>query len=122
MLAAVSLAPLTKNLPTHKYASQHHLLRAAKKYGGARRLRAAESLTPSGEVACQRIREFAYDLGAETEWAHGWKAAAARALGLSYSTMWSILMRDITTIGTRTVDHVARTSGIPVSVFYDPEV
>jgi hypothetical protein len=111
-----------REVPEHEYAVGHHLLLAAKEYGNKRRLRKVEDLRASGEVACERVKEFAYDLGAELEFVYGWKASAARRMGLTYSTMWNIIMGDITAISTKTVDHVARHSGIPVSVFYDPEL
>lgn len=109
-------------LPKHDYADKHHVLAAFKKYSSAERIKAAKkNYLASGEVACARVREFAYDLGAEVEWARGWKAKAAARLGLGYSTMWNILTEHITSISTHTVDRVARTSGVPAWVFYDNE-
>lgn len=109
-------------LPKHDYADKHHVLLAFKKYSSAERIKSAKkSFLASGEIACARVREFAYDLGAEVEWAYGWKAKAAARLGLGYSTMWNILTEHITSISTRTVDRVAAVSGVPVWVFYDNE-
>lgn len=124
MTALARQRPTTPTMPEHDYAVSHHLLLARKEHAKnlKRRLRAVEELRASGEVACERLREFAYDIGADMEWERGWKAEAAKQCGLNYSTMWSIIMKDLTSISTRTVDHVARKSGIPISVFYDPEL
>lgn len=117
------LRVVSKPLPQHDFVESHHILLASKKYGSRERIQAAKKKTwrASGEVACARIREFAYDLGAEIEWAYSWKAAAARRLGLSYTTMWNIISQHVTTVSTRTVDHVAKISGVPVREFYDNE-
>lgn len=106
----------------HEHADGHKLFYAHQKYFSKRRIDALEeSYEASGEVACRRIREFAWDLGAELNWEYGWKAMAADRLGLGYTTMWNIIQGVVTTISTRTVDHVALRSGVPVGVFYDSE-
>lgn len=120
--AAVSARSRQLALPIHDYVESHHLLKAAKEYGSRRRLRQVEDLLPSGVVACSRIKEFAYDLGAEMEWSYGWKALAARRMQINYRTLWNIITGVVTTVNTATVDHIARHSGIPISVFYDPEI
>jgi hypothetical protein len=85
-----------------------------------RRLRNAAELTPSGELACTRIREFGYDLGYDfNELEHGWIAEASRQLGLNERTGWAILRGEQLTVSTATVDVISLHTGIPVRVFYD---
>lgn len=109
-----------KPLPRHEHASDHRVLLAAKKFG-TKGIAKRRQLRASGEVACDRIREFAWDLGMEQDWAYGWKARAAARLGLPYATMWNIISHAVTTVSTKTVDHVAFVSGVPVREFYDNE-
>jgi hypothetical protein len=129
---------LRARLPEHVHANAHHLFLAEREYSRTLKKRSAklEELgdeAASGAIACKRVREFAYDVG--FHWVaenfddyddftavRGWPAEAARRCGLRYGTMWAILNRDITHISTRTVDKIARKTGIPVSVFYDPEL
>lgn len=123
LLLLPKLRAARKTIPKHEYANGHQVLAAFKKYSNERRLRSvAKTFQASGEVACARIREFAWDLGAETDWGWGWIAESSRCLGLSYTTTWNIISGGITSISTRTVDHVARVSGVPVRVFYDAEI
>ncbi len=109
-------------LPRHDYAARHPLLRAAHYYGSKKRLRVVQDLEPSGRVACERVREYAFDLGAEYEHSYGWMAKVAKKMKLNYHTLYCIINERVDSISTRTVDHIARCSGIPVRVFYDPEI
>lgn len=109
-------------LPKHEYAAKHLLLRAAIEHGSRKRLRLVEDLDPSGSVACDRIREYAFDLGAEYQHEYGWMAKVAKKMHINYHTLYCIIKERTSSISTRTVDQVARMSGIPVGVFYDPEI
>jgi hypothetical protein len=111
--------------PKHEYAAQHKAIRARDDLvTSRRRLRDAAELRPSGEVACERIREFGWDLGVEARIAHpnGWIATASRALGLHEATGWLIISGRATCVATATVDAVAKHTGVPVRIFYDPEL
>jgi hypothetical protein len=118
-------------LPSHEFAAGHHLTRAVREHANKRRLRDVADLQSSGEVAAQRIREFAYDVGADVKHARGWMAYAARKLGVQYTTLYAVINmgrgkskkhRRKSTVGTRTVDQIARFTGCPIAVFYDPEL
>ena len=107
-------------LPIHDFAEEHKVLRAVKRYKTKERLETAEERTPCAEVAARRIREFAYDLGADLEW-YRWMAEVARRMGLNYHTCRSIIIGEKTFVGPKVVDQIARATGCPVSVFYDEE-
>jgi len=113
---------IQKPLPKHEHAEKHHIFVAAKLYRNKRRLQKVESLEASGVVACKRIREFAWDLGAEYGWKYGWKMKASDKIGLNYRTLWNILRGVVTVVTTATVDRVAQHSGVPIALFYDPEM
>lgn len=90
-----------------------------------RRLRDAAELRASGEVACERIREFGWDVGSEKREAGdgwGWMAWTSRELGLNEATGWWILSGNATRVSTKTVDTVCAACGVPPRVFYDPEL
>lgn len=110
--------------PQHEHSDQHKALRAREEFGSRRRLRDAAELRPSAEVACERIREFAWDVGAEAraERPDAWMAGAARALGLGEDYGRLIINGTVYRVGTRTVDAVAKHTGVPVRIFYDPEL
>lgn len=119
-------APRSK-YPQHEHSDQHKALRAREDLGTRRRLRNAADLRPSAEVACERIREFAWDVGAEARAATedggpGWMAGAARALGLNEDYGREIINGTLERVGTRTVDAVSAHTGVPVRIFYDPSL
>jgi hypothetical protein len=66
--------------PDHDYADDHRLLKARAQLPARRKLRDAAEIRPCGEVACERIREFAWDVGAELreEQPNRWMAPIAR--------------------------------------------
>lgn len=76
---------------------------------------------PSGVVAMERAMQFAWDIGADMKHEHGWKAYAARRMGLNYSTAWSLINGHTPALSTKTVDRIALKTGVPVSSLYDPE-
>jgi hypothetical protein len=109
-------------LPEHDYARDHRVLRALAEFKTKRRLELAKVKRPCAEIAAERIREFAWDLGAEREW-YRWIAAAQREMGFNcYSTVWAIVTGKKTRVGPDVVDQISRATGIPVAVFYDEEV
>ena len=107
-------------LPQHDYVTDHRLTLAAKEHAARRRVRDANDIRPSGVIACERIREFCWDLGAELEWDR-WMAEISRRLGISYTTTRLIIKGEITSLSTHTVDKIAQSSGIPYAVFYDDQ-
>lgn len=121
MLLAAKRLRQQPNLPQHGHAADHKVLLALKRYQTKARLEAAANKRPCAEVAAQRIREFAWDLGADLSW-HRWIASSARAMGLNYSTAWSITKGKKFRVGPDVVDQISAATGIPVAVFYDEEV
>jgi hypothetical protein len=112
----------SSDLPDHAHATDHTLLQASRTREAMDRkavFKRRKKPLNSGELACSRIQEFAFDLGHEVDFAYGWKAEAARFCGLPQSTMWNIISGYVTTISWKTVDHVAMKSGIPIGVFYE---
>ena len=107
-------------LPIHDYAEGHRVLHAVKEYKTAQRLKKVQDKRPCAEVAAQRIREFAWDVGAEMGW-NRWMAFASRELGLNYSTARAIIKGEKFRVGPDVVDQIARKTGCPVAVFYDEE-
>lgn len=110
--------------PDHDYADEHTLIRARAELPPRRRLRDASKIRSSGEVACERIREFAWDVGAELreEQPNRWMAPIAReVLGLNEDTGYQIICGTRTSVSTRTVDAVHAFTGIPLAAFYDYE-
>ncbi len=109
-----------RTYPEHQYADNHALLRA---YQTSKPVpvRLAKKLRGSGEVACERIRELAWDIGADKEW-YLWMADVSRKLGINYSTARAICQGKQFTVSTRTVDKIAIRTGIPPRLFYDPEL
>lgn len=111
--------------PVHQFAEEHKLFKARALVTSRRRLRDAAELRASGEVACSRIREFAWDVGTELreEQPNRWMAPIARdVLGINEHTGWAIISGLSTSVSTTTVDTIARFTGIPIGVFYDPEL
>lgn len=76
---------------------------------------------PSGVVAMERAMQFAWDIGADMNHGYGWKAYAARRMGLNYSTAWQLIQGLTPSLSTKTVDRIALRTGVPVSSLYDPE-
>lgn len=107
-------------LPRHEHARNHKVLLALQQYKTKARLKAAENKRPCAEVAAERIREFAWDLGADKGWER-WIAESARQMGLNYSTAWALARGKKTRVGPDVVDQIAAATGIPVGVFYDEE-
>jgi hypothetical protein len=111
-----------ERLPDHEYAHEHKLLKARHEHSTSkRRLRDAAHLRPSGEVACERVRELMWDLGAELDWTR-WVCEVSRQIGINERTGQGIASCERLSISTQTVDAIARHTGIPVRVFYDPEL
>lgn len=108
-------------LPDHAFAIDHKVLEAQKRFGTKARLRLAKRKRSCAEVAAERIREFAWDLGADKGW-DMWIAEAARRMGLSYTTTWNIVRGRKTRVGPDVVDQISQHTGVPVAVFYDEEV
>ncbi len=102
--------------PDHEYADKHVLYRL---YLDSKppTVRAAEKLRPIGEVACERIRELGYDIGAEKEWDR-WMADAAEKLGVGYETMRNILNGERQSVSSGTVWRVHLKTGIPIESIY----
>lgn len=109
-----------RNLPVHDYANGHRVLHAVKEYKTKKRLEKLQDKRPCAEVAAERIREFAWDVGAERGWQR-WMAFASRELGLSYSTARAIIRGDKFRVGPDVVDQISKATGCPVAVFYDHE-
>jgi hypothetical protein len=107
--------------PDHDYAADHRLLKARSQLPARRKLRDAAEIRPCGEVACERIREFAWDVGAELreEQPNRWMAPIARnVLGLESANGYEIICGNRLSVSTRTVDAVSLHTGIPPEVFY----
>lgn len=122
---AAQQARRRETYPDHEYAVEHTLYRAKQHVSARRRLRNAAELRASGEVACERIREFAWDMGTELRESqpNRWMAPIARdVLGLNERTGWDIISGAAERVSTATVDAISRFTGIPVSVFYDCEL
>lgn len=102
--------------PDHEYANGHVLYQA---YLDSKppTVRAAEKMRPIGEVACDRIRELGYDLGAEREWAR-WMADVSEKLGINYSTARAIFNGDQNSVSSVTVWRMHLKTGIPVEAIY----
>lgn len=122
------VAPLNREVPDHEHANDHLLLEAIRRYRTKQRLKLAQERRPSAEVAAERIREYAWDLGAERGWSR-WMAFAARGMmgdedGMTtYHTIRRICNGERVRVSPDTVDKIARFTGIPIGVFYDePEV
>ncbi len=107
-------------LPIHDFATDHKLLSLINQYKTKKRLEWAEKRRPCAEVAAERIREYAWDLGAEKDW-YRWIAESARKMGMNYSTVYQIVTGKKTRVGPDVVDQISRVTGIPVGVFYDEE-
>jgi hypothetical protein len=104
-------------LPKHTHSRDHALLRELRQ--PRRLIRPAEELEASGEVAARRIRELAWDLGADLHHER-WMAWVSREMDVPYDTMRAIIHGKRPTVSCGTVDRVARTLRIPVGAFYDP--
>jgi hypothetical protein len=84
--------------------------------------RKIEDRQPCKEIAAVRLREFLWELGAEMDHEHGWKAFAIKRAGFKcYHTGWSIIQGEKITVGPDVVDQVSMATGCPISVFYDLE-
>jgi hypothetical protein len=77
---------------------------------------------PSGTTAANRVYELAWDIGRDMHHDYGWKAYAARRLGLKYGTALQIINGRRERLGTRVVDQIASATGCPVRIFYDEEI
>lgn len=118
--------------PAHEYADKHQLLIArAEHVTSRRRLRDAATLQPSAEVACERIREYCHDLRELelADYGDRWRAECARRIGMwseedsgGYAVLLKVISGEQARVSTRTVDRIARATGIPVRIFYDPEL
>lgn len=121
-MAKAAFKRQTELFPEHEFTNgQHKVLRALSQYKTKRRLALALEKRPCAEIAAERIREFAWDLGAELGWER-WIAHVSRECQMSYSTLWSIVRGHKTRVGPDVVDQISRATGIPVAVFYDEEV
>jgi hypothetical protein len=127
-----ALAKKREQYPSHEYADQHKLLIARAEFvTSKRRLRDASTLRPSAEVACERIREYCWDLRELelSDLGDHWRAECARRIGMwsdedhsGYGVLLQVISGSQQRVSTRTVDRIARATGIPVRVFYDPEI
>lgn len=102
--------------PDHDYADNHVLLRAMDQYKPPT-VRDAAKIRPSGEIACDQIRELGWDLGAEYNWER-WMAAVAEKIGLHPDTARAIFNEERVSVTNRTVDKVHLKTGIPLAVLY----
>jgi transcriptional regulator with XRE-family HTH domain len=105
-----------ESLPEHEHASDHVALKAYRSRP-RRRLRNATELEPIAEVACQRVREFCWDLGEDLEW-DLWMAEVARRIGVNYTTARRIMNGEQTSLSSKTIDNICATTGVPPEVFY----
>lgn len=105
-------------LPQHEHAADHKVLRAFEQYRTPRRLKLVRR--PCAEVAAERIREFAWDLGADLEW-NRWMAEVSRRMGMNYDSVRQLIHGKKQYVGPGLVDQISQATGIPVSVFYDEE-
>lgn len=120
-MAKAAFRKTAAQLPEHDHASDHRLLQALQQYKTKRRLELAKRRRPSAEIAAERIREFAWDLGAEKGWER-WIAAAQRAMGAQgYTTIWRITTGRQNRVSPDVVDQIANFTGIPAGVFYDQD-
>lgn len=103
-------------LPRHEHASDHVALKAYRARP-RRRLRDAAELQPISEVACERVREFCWDLGEDLEWSL-WMAEVARRIGVNYTTARRIMSGEQTSLSSATIDKISATTGVPPEVFY----
>lgn len=127
-----ALARKTATYPNHEHAKQHTLLVARGEFvTSKRRLRDAATLRPSAEVACERIQEYCFDMRdlELSDLGDRWRAECARRLGMwseedhgGYGVLLKVINGEQTRVSTRTVDRIARHTGIPVRMFYDPEL
>lgn len=113
-------SPVQLELPIHEFAAGHRVLHAVQQYKTRERISLVKRKRPCAEVAAERIREFAWDMGAEMNH-YRWMAFAARELGLSYSTARAIINGSKFRVGPDVVDQIAAKTCCPVSVFYDEE-
>lgn len=109
------------SLPRHDFADKHKLLLASRESSShRRRIRNADDIVGVEEVACERIREFAFDVGIEGRDGVRWMAFAARELGINKTTMRAIIVGEQTAVGIKTINRIARKTGIKVSLICDP--
>ncbi len=108
-------------LPIHDYAADHKLLRALRQYKTKQRLNAFAQRRDVAEVAAERIRELAWDYGADKDH-HLWMADAARRLGANYETLRRICKGETTRVGLKVVQQIQLTTGLPIGLFYDEEL
>jgi hypothetical protein len=130
--ALAAISPRKVTAIEHNYVTDHKVLRALKDYArDKKRLEVSAQLRSSAEVAAERLREFAWDIGSQLGFRRGWKAYACREMGLKYGTGWTLIMMGLGTsprtlekhtVSAKTVDTVARNTGVPVRVFYDSEL
>lgn len=107
------------DLPQHDHASDHRLLLAARA-APKRRLRDVTKLDKiegPGELACRRIREFAWDLGEDLGW-QKWMAEVARRLGTSETTAGAIIKGERVSISMLTIKKISVKTGIPYAEFF----
>jgi hypothetical protein len=121
MPAAAQRVRTRVSLPRHAYADKHKLLLASREaISRRRRLRDAADLIGVEEIACIRIREFAFDVGIEGRDGKRWMAYAARELGINKTSMRAIILGEQTAVGIKTINRIARKTGIKVSFICDP--
>lgn len=103
-----------RSYPRHDHATDHVLLRELRRP----RRKLTSVAEPSGEVAARRIRELAWDLGADLDhWR--WMAEVARRMDVPYKTLYECINGAHPTVSSQTVDRVARKLQIPIAAFYD---
>jgi hypothetical protein len=130
--AQTDRTPVRLHFPK-KFADDHHLLSASKKFSPQRFMHVVngrnrrKNLEGSGETAYKRILEYALDLKNEYVDAnegkeYGWIKIAAERMGIKYTTLWNIVDGSVTRVASSTVDRIAKRNGIPIAIFYDPEL
>ena len=72
-----------------------------------------------GAVAATRVRELLVEIGEDLQHGYGWKAHAARVVGLPYSTAWAILDGTCDRLGTKTINRICTVTGCPVGELTD---
>lgn len=98
----------------------HKVSKAMEQFGTKARIAKADKRPPCAEVAAMRIRQALLDQGRQKNFSQ-WMAGAARDAGLNPTTARAIIHGKKVRVGPDVVDQIARATGCPIAVFYDPE-
>ncbi|HMJ16600.1 MAG TPA: hypothetical protein VK524_34535 [Polyangiaceae bacterium] len=82
-------------------------------------LRLVRQRRPSRAVAAEHLLMLINEIGEDMGWAWGWKAEAARQLGIGVATVAHLTLGYIDTIGTRVIDQVCAKIGVTVAEFME---